>query len=243
MRKNKLTYSPIKINMPKKYRISGFTLSEVLITLGIIGMVAALVMPMVVANAEKKKNYSKLLRAFSVISQAATSIRDDNNGDFSGAASVNSDFGNLFKDKLQTSVFCDVGGTPANCYNVGSVKTLDGGAYASSAGLTGSAYPKIATNDGFVYIFRLDFSQCNGSNYKRNNVNEYCGGIWVDINGNNSPNILGKDVFTMSINKYNVTPYNNSGTAAECNIGTSGDTYNGNECAAKAIYDSAIDYY
>lgn len=241
MRKNQFASTSIK--MPKNYRISGFTLSEVLITLGIIGMIAALVMPMVVANIEKKKNYSKLLRAFSAISQAATSIRDDNDGDFSGAASVNKDLGNLFKDKLQTNIFCDVGGTPTNCYNVGSVKTLDGGAYVTSAGLTGGAYPKIVTSDGFVYIFRLDAPLCNGSSYKRNNIGESCAVIWVDINGNSSPNILGKDVFSFGINKYSLTPYNNSGAASNCNIATTGDVYNGNECAAKAINDGAIDYY
>ena len=47
-----------------------FTLSEVLITLGIIGMVAALTMPAVIANYQKQETVSRLQKVYSVLSQA-----------------------------------------------------------------------------------------------------------------------------------------------------------------------------
>lgn len=50
---------------------NAFTLAEVLITLGIIGVVAALVMPSLMQNYEKKKTVTQLKEVYSVLSQAA----------------------------------------------------------------------------------------------------------------------------------------------------------------------------
>lgn len=47
----------------------GFTLAEVLITLGIIGIVAALTIPNLIENYEKYITVVKLKRAYSIISQ------------------------------------------------------------------------------------------------------------------------------------------------------------------------------
>lgn len=49
----------------------GFTLAEVLITLGIIGIVAALTIPNLIGNYEKYITVVKLKRAYSIISQVA----------------------------------------------------------------------------------------------------------------------------------------------------------------------------
>lgn len=48
----------------------GFTLAEVLITLGIIGVVAALTLPTVMANYRKKEVETKLAKIYSVMNQA-----------------------------------------------------------------------------------------------------------------------------------------------------------------------------
>jgi len=47
-----------------------FTLAEVLITLGIIGVVAALVMPSLIANQKEKETVVKLKKVYSVLSNA-----------------------------------------------------------------------------------------------------------------------------------------------------------------------------
>lgn len=52
----------------------GFTLAEVLITLGIIGIVAAMTIPTVIAKHKEKQNVSKLKKVYSTLSQAMTSI-------------------------------------------------------------------------------------------------------------------------------------------------------------------------
>jgi prepilin-type N-terminal cleavage/methylation domain-containing protein len=47
-----------------------FTLAEVLITLGIIGIVAALTMPSLIANYQKQQTVTQLQKAYSVLNQA-----------------------------------------------------------------------------------------------------------------------------------------------------------------------------
>lgn len=59
---------------PKK---SGFTLAEVLIILGIIGVVASITIPMLIANYQKKQTVTKLQKAISVINQAYRLAYDD----------------------------------------------------------------------------------------------------------------------------------------------------------------------
>jgi len=59
----------------------GFTLAEVLITLGIIGVVAALTMPALVANYKKQEAVSKLKKSYTMVAQALKMSELDN-GEF-----------------------------------------------------------------------------------------------------------------------------------------------------------------
>ena len=61
----------------------GFTLAEVLITLGIIGVVAAMTLPSVILNYQKKVTVNRLKQAYSTISQALVMAQKDH-GDISG---------------------------------------------------------------------------------------------------------------------------------------------------------------
>ena len=56
------------------FRKAAFTLAEVLITLGIIGVVAALVMPMVLDNINERKYTSARLKALKTIGEAVRNI-------------------------------------------------------------------------------------------------------------------------------------------------------------------------
>lgn len=58
------------IIMLKKYNNSGFTLAEVLVTLGIIGIVAAMTLPMLISSNDARIRETQLKKAFSVLSQA-----------------------------------------------------------------------------------------------------------------------------------------------------------------------------
>ena len=62
----------------KKLKNYGFTLSEVLITLAIIGVVAAITVPTLMANYTKQAKSAKLKKAASVVSQACKKALADN---------------------------------------------------------------------------------------------------------------------------------------------------------------------
>lgn len=65
----------------KLKRTIGFTLAEVLITLGIIGVVAALTMPVLIVNHQKKATVTKLKKFYSIMSQAIL-LAEVNNGEY-----------------------------------------------------------------------------------------------------------------------------------------------------------------
>ena len=59
----------------------GFTLAEVLITLGIIGVVAAITIPNLIANQQKKAIVSGMIEAQSILNQALRSYAYDSDED------------------------------------------------------------------------------------------------------------------------------------------------------------------
>jgi len=64
----------------QKYRLfNGFTLAEVLVTLGIIGVVASLTMPTLMDNHRKKTTVVRMERFYSVMNQAIEKYYNDNN--------------------------------------------------------------------------------------------------------------------------------------------------------------------
>ena len=60
----------------------GFTLSEVLITLGVIGVVAAMTLPTLIKNYQKQQTLEGLKVAYSIFSQAVEKSKQEN-GDIS----------------------------------------------------------------------------------------------------------------------------------------------------------------
>lgn len=73
-----------------KYRRIAFTLAEVLITLGIIGVVAALTLPTVIKNYQKHVTITRLQKAYSILGQVAQkSIADNGSIDLVAGEAVN----------------------------------------------------------------------------------------------------------------------------------------------------------
>mgnify|MGYP004494945863 FL=1 len=62
--------------LPIKVRL-GFTLAEVLITLGIIGVVAAITIPALLTNLNNRHTESILREDYSILQQMMTSANDD----------------------------------------------------------------------------------------------------------------------------------------------------------------------
>ena len=177
----------------------GFTLSEVLITLGIIGVIAALTIPSVLQNyrnrlytAQLKKTYNQLVDAaqkvmadehaasfYETTAGVANAEPDDDFPDGKGAYYF---LNNYFKT-IKTDCN-DTDGDDNQCYS---------SAYSSINGETSSL--TLYSDDGYCVQTVNGAAICmvyDSSNY-----------IWyafIDVNGADDPNIAGRDAFTMVLN-------------------------------------------
>src|SRR5574344_1626402 len=190
-----------------KSKVQGFTLAEGLIVLAIIGVLAAMTIPVLMNKVEKHEEYVGFKKALSTLSDAAARIREDNGGSMAGLATSSSDVAELFKPYLKTIKYC--GANDYSCYlgADSTIYTFNGLLSADSSSIKKN-YSKIVTADGMVYIFsQIISSDCTDGRYQRSGNFEFCSGTFVDINGLKKPNMVGKDIFVISINKYNITPY------------------------------------
>jgi prepilin-type N-terminal cleavage/methylation domain-containing protein len=85
---------------------SGFTLAEILITLTIIGVVSALVLPTFTSSIQKQKIGPKLAKAVAVFEQAAQSVLDDTQSDAISGAIVKCNSSDSADAALTTSGAC-----------------------------------------------------------------------------------------------------------------------------------------
>ena len=75
----------------------GFTLAEVLITLGIIGVVAALTLPQVVTNYEKKATEVRLKKDYSTLANALK-MAEAEHGPIETWADENDNMDNIYQE-------------------------------------------------------------------------------------------------------------------------------------------------
>ena len=171
-----------------------FTLAEVLITLGIIGVVAAMTLPALVQNYKERSRVVALQKAYSILSQAYQRIiLEDGTPDIwlseDGAGEVNAQIvAEKFKPYLKVIKDC---GFESGCFKDGVLKTLNGLDYNNYNQIT-TEY-KMILADGTALIFYG--SNTSGFSYGR------LGNIKIDIDGMNGENTFGKDVFLFEISK------------------------------------------
>ncbi len=207
-----------------------FTLVEVLITLTIIGVVAALTLPNIMKNIERKDLETAFKKSYSVISQAITQMKADE--------------GASIYLKFQTSPYnssAEIKNLMLPYFNV-----INNCAPESNC-------PPAAASSYKNYTNKASFM--NGSNF----VNKfytvdgmlvspvYGGAIiffWVDINGwNKGPNRGGYDLFCFQLmpndNLLPVGTKNTYTNGGYCNNSTT--SFNGLGCAFRAVNEK--DYF
>lgn len=217
----------------KKYK--GFTLAEVLITLGIIGIVASLTLPNIIVNYKKKQTVTQLKKVYSVLSQAYEMSKSENESSeywIDNSVAVNTDAVKKYVQKYWLPYFksiqeCSKYGDCA--YNVGAT-SLNG---TDSLGLVGNNRYTIILGDGTLIAF-VPFS------WDDNLQIQYWGGdqkFYVDLNGAKKPNIIGKDVFIfkLSDNKLMANCQTLSKSQIDSNCSKTGNCMC---CAGKIIRDN-----
>ncbi len=179
----------------------GFTLAEVIITLGIIGVVAAVTLPTVVKKYQEKVTVTKVKKVYSMLSQAfMLSVKDNgyanewNVGNRDTETTANR-LTSYIKPYLKIIKDC---GTNSGCLEYTENINLLNGQKHSVNYDTRNEYYKFILSDGTHIIIRAtdNANYCQGVEGGNSNV---CGSIFIDINGGKQPNTVGKDIFSFVI--------------------------------------------
>lgn len=165
-----------------RFTSHAFTLAEVLITLGIIGIVAAITVPVIMNNAQDAQYKTAYKKAFSDASNIWQSMRANNEIESCTSACDDNCSGVnfiTFKSYMKVIKSC---GTNISADNVKDCWDISGEAFAGSIpnSSTGSGAIGFIDNSGRNWIMLRGASTCRVA-------------FAVDINGLRSPNKFGKD--------------------------------------------------
>ena len=205
--KNLFPYFPIYLSLKKKIAFTlaegathvdlpptkvkfAFTLAEVLITLGIIGIVAAMTIPTLITNYHKKQTVTKLQKAISVLNQAYKLSYDDvGEPSITESYNIGSDeyFKTYWAPYIKTSLFCtsyeQCGYKEAFPWHDLNNNVIRIGVVVNNRRAT------FYTPDGFLYVI---FTASGPAENLLADSN-----VFVDINGGTGPNVIGKDLFIL----------------------------------------------
>ena len=154
-------------------RKSGFTLAEVLITLVIIGVIAAMTVPTLMNNTNSQEFRSALKKAISALNQAVTM-------QYALEGSLMSDYtaSNIVQDVFQARL---------------NVISTDSTSWKSTSTTCSNASGVFVTADGMAYCIN-DFTSGGGISGACDNAGkEACGTIYIDVNGAKKPNKMTED--------------------------------------------------
>ena len=198
---------------------TAFTLAEVLITLGIIGVVAALTLPTLIQNHQKQVMLTQLKKAYSVLNQAFK-LSEIENGEYeywelpSGGAEER----HAFAEKYW-------------------VPFLNSAKYCSNYTECGykEEYPWSNLNGSRKNDYGISE---NGANYilpDGTYLRFSSGGVLIDLNSSKNPNIYCKDVFVFDYDKIGIKASCLSMNTQQILERCSSSTKDGACCSARII--------
>jgi len=223
-----------KLRSKKRYKFA-FTLAEVLITLGIIGVVAALTIPTIIQAQQEIAAASALKKAYSILSQAyAMAVKDNGTPDDWGDTSIK--MLDTLGAYLSITKNC---GINSGCFPSG-YKKLDNNPYTPDID-SAAAIAKAQLADGSL-LATSSYGSCTVHNWGSTlALQNPCGDYYVDINGSKGPNKFGYDLFMFYLTMYGIVP-----AGSQPDIGyrfssckTSASGYG---CSAWVIYNENMDY-
>ena len=201
----------------KKY---GFTLAEVLITLGIIGVVAAMTIPTLISDYQKRTYVTGLQRAYAQIQQVFKLAMAQDAVDLlqnteliqsiNGTNTTDNNDQNAFISKLGEYIkiqkACNSMDFSNGCHDIQYTDLSDTNTDPFNRG----GDIQIFTSDGMIYYF----TEMDKTAYFRNQADcdrikadggSMCsdiGTISIDVNGSKGPNKQGRDLFRLDVDAY-----------------------------------------
>lgn len=172
-----------------------FTLAEVLITLGIIGVVAAMTIPTLMQKTNQKENIAKVNKALNTINNA-TKLAEAFNGPVD---KWDIDYTNISPDTAEkfTKIIIPYLNVNDECSSDSLSRCMYDGVYKKLNGTNHSSYLNnthaIVLNNGTVMFFRPTTADTHYIT------------CYVDINGKKGPNQIGVDLFNFLLYKKSKT--------------------------------------
>jgi prepilin-type N-terminal cleavage/methylation domain-containing protein len=222
-------------------RKEGFTLAEVMIAMGVIGVIALVCIPTFIQFEQDRDIVISLKRDQSIIAQA-TKMAEAQNGDFENWELENLTekdiFNQYYKNNLKVNKVCQNSG---DCWEETSDfrgnNLVSGG---SKYGITGnSKFAIILPNGTNMTLTKVkEIDEKFGINTKFANTIMFL----VDVNGAKGPNAIGKDVFAFALgNQGQIIPAGEDNDSYNCrkNCDLDDDFW---DCSAKVLKDETRDY-
>lgn len=219
-----------------------FTLSEVLITLGIIGVIAAITMQVIFTNIQNKGYVERMKKAYSLIQNTTLQIINEEGKPSNwildafgmNSQALNERVVNMYAEKMNAVKNCGLTNYTANSCLLGST---------SYNGLSGKHVHDYKSIFWYSYPFVLPDGTTIVLKFESNVGAVFWGNpdiiFIVDVNGKQKPNKIGRDIFYFYMNKNEngkVHPYGDTQTD-DCNKNDSGYT-----CAYKIITEGKMNY-
>lgn len=222
-------------NLKNSFCLNAFTLAEVLITLGIIGIVAAMTIPTLMQNTGDRANKEAFRKTYSAISQATLQMITDNGGTLTDALPVETT--NYWGDSYIYQQYAKYLGIAKVCGNNASNPTTDCFPYTASKNAS-TTYNHAPNSGTFADAALLKDGQ--GIRFDHavacDSTTVTCARIWVDTNGpNKKPNVWGRDIFMIDVFSNHVAPRGWDMADTACTTG------NGEGCARFVISNTDYD--
>lgn len=202
------------------FKKNAFTLAEVLITLGIIGVVAAITIPTLVSKYQKQQYVTQLKKSYSQFNQVLKLMTADAGcsqdlrctGMFSEDKTAET-FGAEIVKYFNVAKDCGVAAN-GGCFSNDVAVNFDGTYRGNNMDVDGMY--KFITADGTAFMIEHENQDClDGSRTtsRLHYMDQYCGQVIIDVNGPESkPNAFGRDIFIFYItNGKGALLYPNSG--------------------------------
>lgn len=207
-----------------------FTLAEVLITLGIIGVVASLTLPDIKQGVDAKANMAALQKTYSTLQQATNmAISEHENPIYwdmkdNSTPSINKVY-SYYKPYFKMMRECP---NQPGCWGY-PTRYLNKTIYWNAHDTSWYQYAFTFTDGVSVLIDIYPASQLQ-SNFGID-VNYDAAVFFVDVNSEKNPNIIGKDIFAFVVTERGMVPagMNNTDNCKSSGVGF--------ECTAKIIQD------
>ena len=238
-------------NSMSGFKMLAFGLAEVMLCVGMVGMVSMLLIPGMLENYKEQATIVGLKRAYALTSNAFNSSVADNgtpdgwklsnSGDPAGLPNLN----RIMAENLNVVKNCETG---PGCFADVKYKDLVGTENPEILNQSNN-YTKMLLSDGSSIALTSWSSNCDFAWGDSTALRNVCGMIGVDINGSKAPNKYGEDYFGFVMTKYGILPMGTPGQNKYqfddfCNLTSAANTNseNGLSCSAWLLYNDNNDY-